>query len=329
MREVALELFDDPVWQMSRGERAAIEGLLSALRPELAIEIGSMEGACLRRVASHATEVHSFDLQPPTLEQPRNVHLHTGDSHELLPQFLAELAEQERNVDFVVVDGDHSPEGVRQDLEDLLDSPSVRHTVILIHDVANERVREGVDAVPFTAWPKVSHVELDWIPGRLFAEPALRNELWYGLGLVIVDQDRPDPHQAVYEARFHPLGPILAEVRQDVVLRELAPAGADSSAGVIDVLKRWLDELVYEISLCREREARLDGELDRLRRREAELVQAVAHNAARAEQAESAAAHMTSQWERAERALEDIKSSVSWKVTKPLRGAKRGSLGAG
>src|SRR5436305_1415542 len=100
---------------MSRGERAAVEGLLTQLGPSLAIEIGSMEGASLRRVALHAGEVHSFDLQAPTLPMPDNVHLHTGNSHELLAPFLAELADAERNVEFVMVDGDHSPEGVRQD----------------------------------------------------------------------------------------------------------------------------------------------------------------------------------------------------------------------
>ena len=89
-----MEIFEDPVWQMSLGERAAVEGVLAQLRPALAIEIGSAEGACLRRIAAHAGEAHSFDLQPPSLEMPGNVTLHTGDSHELLPPFLAELAEQ-------------------------------------------------------------------------------------------------------------------------------------------------------------------------------------------------------------------------------------------
>jgi hypothetical protein len=108
---VSAEIFDDPVWQMSLGERAALEGVLSQLQPELAIEIGSMEGACLRRIAAHAREAHSFDLNPPSLPQPDNVTLHTGDSHALLPPFLADLAERGRNVDFVAVDGDHSAEG--------------------------------------------------------------------------------------------------------------------------------------------------------------------------------------------------------------------------
>ena len=77
-------IFADTIWQMSLGERAAIEGVLAELKPRVAIEIGSMEGACLRRIAAHAEEVHSLDLQPPTLEVPANVTLHTGSSHELL-----------------------------------------------------------------------------------------------------------------------------------------------------------------------------------------------------------------------------------------------------
>jgi cephalosporin hydroxylase len=161
-----LEIFEDPVWQMALAERAAVEGVLAAMKPRLAIEIGSMEGACLRRLAIHAQEVHSFDLKPPTLSQPDNVVLHTGDSHELLAPFLAELAEQGRDVDFVMVDGDHTPEGVRRDLEDLLDSRALARAVVLIHDTANERVRAGVDAVRFEAWPKVCYVDLDWLPGR-------------------------------------------------------------------------------------------------------------------------------------------------------------------
>ncbi len=39
----AVKLFEDQVWQMSYGERAAIEGLLSGLRPKLAIEVGTAE----------------------------------------------------------------------------------------------------------------------------------------------------------------------------------------------------------------------------------------------------------------------------------------------
>ncbi len=287
-----IEIFEEAAWQMSLGERAAIEGLLCQLKPSVAIEIGSMEGACLRRIATHTQEVHSFDLNAPTLEQPDNVTLHTGDSHELLAPFLASLAEQGRGVDFAVVDGDHTPEGVRRDLEDLLDSPAVARTVIVIHDTANERVRSGIDAVRFAAWPKVAHVELDWIPGQLFAEPGLRNELWYGLGLVVVDSARSAyGNGAVYEQRYQPAGPLLAEMRELVLARERIPPRALSAREEANQLRMRLARL----SAARTREAELEAELEPLRERE----------------------------QRAQLALRNITGSASWKMTKPLRGAKR------
>jgi hypothetical protein len=292
---VPLEIFEDAVWQMSRGERAAVEGVLTQLEPSLAIEIGSMEGACLRHIAAHAGEVHSFDLNPPTLAVPDNVTLHTGNSHELLPAFLAGLEEQGRNVDFAIVDGDHTARGVRRDIEDLLDSRAVAHTVILIHDTANEEVRHGVDSVRFAAWPKVAHVELDWIPGRIFAEPGLRNELWFGLGLVLVDASRPAyANGPVFEQRYHSAGPLLAEIRELVLGRERSAAdvlwGEDSAQ-----LRKRVADLRLELGDARARAAALEAELAPLREREA----------------------------RAQRTIQNITGSASWRMTEPVRMAKR------
>lgn len=293
---MSLEIFEDPVWQMSLGERAAVEGVLAQLRPQLSIEIGSMEGAALRRLAAYSGQAHSFDLEPPSLPIADNVTLHTGDSHALLAPFLDELAHQDRNVDFVIIDGDHASEGVRQDIEDLLDAAAVARTVILIHDTANERVRSGVDAVRFAAWPKVAHVELDWIPGQLFAESALRNELWYGLGLVIVDVARPAYLSgSVYEQRYHPAGALLAQIRDLVRERERVPPGAQSPRYEAARLRRRVAELEVQLSAARTGEARLRAEVLTLRPR----------------------------LEGAQRALENITGSASWRWTEPVRGAKR------
>lgn len=212
--EAELRSLYDPSWQMSSGEQAAIEGLLAQLEPRLAIEIGTAEGVGARRIGARVAELHCFDLSPPSLELPENAVAHIGDSHQLLPQALAEFAEAERNVDLVIVDGDHSAAGVRQDIEDLLDSPAVGRTAILIHDTANERVRRGLDAVRFAAWPKVARVHLDWVPGQLFREPDLEGELWYGLGLVEVDSSRPAYGTLeVIEQRYYPAAPLLAKGR--------------------------------------------------------------------------------------------------------------------
>jgi hypothetical protein len=177
---------------MSFGERAALEGVLCQLTPRLAVEIGTAEGGSLTRVAAHSKEVHSFDLVAPraAINALPNVTLHTGDSHELLPRLLGEFADAGRNVDFVLVDGDHSTEGVRKDVVDLLESAAIAHTIILVHDTANEVVRAGLEQVDFAGYPKVAHVELDFVPGYLFNEPSLRNELWGGLGLIMIDATR-------------------------------------------------------------------------------------------------------------------------------------------
>jgi len=215
-----IQLLRDSTWQMSFGERAALEGLLAQLQPQLAIEIGTAEGGSLARVAAHSAEVHSFDLiepQPAARDLP-NVTFHTGDSHKLLPELLAHLAEEGRNVDFVLVDGDHSAEGVRQDLHDLLASPAIGRSIIVLHDTMNETVRAGLEAVSYETYPKVAYVELDFVAGYMFREPALLHELWGGLGLVVVDYTR-DAYfsEPVRQRKYYEVFQLVRTAREIVV----------------------------------------------------------------------------------------------------------------
>jgi hypothetical protein len=208
---------------MSFGERAAVEGVLALSKPRISIELGTAQGGSLERIAAHSAEVHTFDLVDPPFDRSRfeNVRFHIGDSHELLPQLLAELATAEKSVDFVLVDGDHSADGVRQDLVDLLESPAVARTLILLHDTAHEVVRRGIENVRFEAYPKVAYLELDFVAGYLFREPSLKYELWGGLGLVVVDSARlayfaPN----VRQDRYYELGLLMPVLRDLVVARE-------------------------------------------------------------------------------------------------------------
>jgi hypothetical protein len=202
--------------QMSVGERAALEGVLALAKPNLAIEIGTAEGGSLRRIAAHAGEVHSFDLvEPPSdLRELENVTFHTGSSHELLAPVLAGFAGSDRNVDFVLVDGDHSADGVRRDLSELLSSPALGRTLVLVHDTANERVREGVDAARVDRFAKVVHVDLDAVAGAMYRAPEIRHELWGGLGLILVDADEPrGADQSAHDDRRYPTAALLRQAR--------------------------------------------------------------------------------------------------------------------
>lgn len=192
---IALDLLwgESAGWQMGFGERAALEGLLSGLKPALAVEIGTYRGGSLRRIAAHSTEVHAFDLAPIVDAPPANVTFHVGDSAELLPPVLAGFEAAERNVDFALVDGDHTREAVRAELGHLLASPAVARTFILLHDSRNEGVREAIESFDYAAFGKVRCVDPDWVPARSHQERSLLGEVFGGLALVVVDASLPDP----------------------------------------------------------------------------------------------------------------------------------------
>jgi hypothetical protein len=185
--ETLLALLTSGTWQMSAAERLAVEGIVAAVRPRLAIEIGTAEGGSLQRIAAHSDEVHAFDLVEPQIDVDAmpGVTMHVGDSHANLPRVLAELADAGRTVDFALVDGDHSAEGARQDVEDLLRSPATEQTVILCHDASNPDVRRGLDAVAYGDFDKVAFVDMDFVQGVLFAEPVVDHTMWGGLGIIV------------------------------------------------------------------------------------------------------------------------------------------------
>lgn len=214
-------------WQMTLGERAAIEGVLSQLSPRLAIEIGTASGGSLRRIAAHSDEVHSFDLVEPAtaVSELPNVTLHTGDSKLLLPEFLAQLERDRRQIDFALVDGDHAADAVRRDMEALLSSRAITRCAILIHDTANDFVREGLERVSYDAYPRVRYVDLDFIAGHLSERGTFRHELWGGLGLVLVGLNTLAESPSDSEQReFYPGREVLAAFRDRLRAADSADA---------------------------------------------------------------------------------------------------------
>jgi hypothetical protein len=191
-------LFSDPTWSMAFGERAALLALVADLQPGLALEVGTYHGGALRRIAEHASEVHSFDIDPEHgvhAEALPNATFHLGDSAETLPRVLAELAGAGRHVDFALVDGLHTYDAVLADARALLASDACRHTTIVFHDSANGAVRAALEDLDLPSHPKVAAAILDFVPGYLVRPDATASagEQWNGLGLVILDENPPRP----------------------------------------------------------------------------------------------------------------------------------------
>ncbi len=238
------ELLGGSEWKMSLGERAALEGMLSLLEPSVSVEIGTLEGGSLERVSTHSELVHSFDLArhpSVTTERFPNVEFHEGDSHELLPAALSELAAAGTNIDFALVDGDHTAEGARRDVQDLLDSPATGRAVILIHDTLNERVRAGLEQVDFDR-EKVTFVELDFVVGQLWHGGSFDHALWGGLGLVVTGWElqrsapghanRPHDAAEVYETFRRTLAAGAVERPQYGEIRSLERQVLDTQASM-------------------------------------------------------------------------------------------------
>jgi hypothetical protein len=178
------------LWEMTNGERAAYVGTLAFVRPRLAVEIGSAMGGSLERTAAYSEHVHSFDRMEagPTASALPNVTFHTGNSHKLLPVWLETVVRDGQTIDFAHVDGDHRPHGVAQDVNDILSCPAF-DGVMLLHDVMNQGVRDGLDLVKFEEYPDVVYVDYDFVRGFMSKRRG-RNHLamWGGIGLVIVDR---------------------------------------------------------------------------------------------------------------------------------------------
>jgi hypothetical protein len=224
-----VDVLRDDRWQMHYGERFALEGLLRALRPRLSVEIGRAEGGSLRRIAAHSELVHSFDLVegPAALrDELPNVDFHTGNSFVQVPKTLADFGNEGQHVDFALIDGDHSAEGVRKDAEALLNAPCCRTTVMVFHDAANDGVREGLAAVGFERHPKVAMAFLDFVPGFLVERGPYRGHIWNGLGLVVLGEGHETP--IVEPHRFD--ASAVARAGRQVLMDSAAPHPATSAA---------------------------------------------------------------------------------------------------
>ncbi len=229
-----LPVMSDPLWQMTYGERFALEGLLTQLQPSLAIETGTADGGSLRRIAAHADEVHAFDIAREVArlgDDIPNATIHIGDSAVLLPRVLGDLAAGGRHVDFALIDGDHSYEGVRRDATAVVDSDACRQTVIVFHDTANAEVRAGLESLDLAAHDKVALCIWDFVPGYLVVKghPHHPHAAWNGLGLVILGGHERDERAVTMDDRYS-VAEVYGVFRDVFDARTGAPA-ADAAHG--------------------------------------------------------------------------------------------------
>jgi hypothetical protein len=177
-------------WEMAPSEQVALLFLLEQLRPKVAIEIGTRFGGSLQVLAQFCDRVYSLDIDP---EVPRrldgkfpNVEYLIGPSDQLLPPLLERLQREGAELSFALVDGDHTTDGVRKDIDNLLKFRPGVPLYIVMHDSINQNCRAGLRQANWAACPYVHAVELDFVAGTVNPSPAFRDQMWGGLALGIL-----------------------------------------------------------------------------------------------------------------------------------------------
>jgi hypothetical protein len=189
------EVFPNP-WMMSIWEKHSLISLLSVLKPEAAIEIGNADGGSLQVLYKMVPQVFALDINEEVhrvlkLQFPK-AHFHTGVSWELLPGLLNQLAEKQVKLGFILIDGDHTAEGVKKDIETILNNYTpVCRLVILFHDSFNPECRKGILAVNWEACPYVHSVDVDYVPGT-YVDDVQQNKkqpktMWGGFSLALLE----------------------------------------------------------------------------------------------------------------------------------------------
>ncbi len=188
-------------WQMTRCEKYAFASILEAARPEVAIEIGTYQGGSLQLIAKHAEKVYSIDTSSDPGERLAdhfdNVEFITGDSKQWIPAVLEKITAAGEKLGFVLIDGDHSAEGVRSDIDAVLQYVPTRPIYIVFHDSFHPASREGILAAKWGLCEHVHYVEVDFIPGVYHYEAfdtAKPRSMYGGLALaVMLPERRSDP----------------------------------------------------------------------------------------------------------------------------------------
>lgn len=187
-------------WMMSPAEQTSFTFLLQQLRPEVAIEIGTRFGGSLQILSRYCEKVYSLDIDPdvPKRLEGRfpNVEYMIGPSEQTLPPLIEQLNQSGKKLSFAFVDGDHSAEGVRTDINNLLRYVPRHSMFIVMHDSFNPECRRGLRSAEWATNPHVHAVELDFVPGVVNPSPKIRGQLWGGLALACL---MPDPRSSHFE----------------------------------------------------------------------------------------------------------------------------------
>jgi hypothetical protein len=171
-------------------ELAMHQCLLSSLKPKLSLEVGTFQGQTFSLIAEYSEHAISVDPDPSVKQKLgplfSNAEFITATSDEALPELVSRFNDKKLPLEFVFVDGNHSKEFVRRDINNLLAYQPITKTVILMHDSFNPECREGIATANWKQCDFCHFVELDFVPGIVHPDHKVRGQLWGGLAMALL-----------------------------------------------------------------------------------------------------------------------------------------------
>lgn len=170
-------------------EIISLSTFVAALQPKRIMEIGSWKGGVFKILSSIAKELAiSVDLDaygdlPGTMQERNDMfrswgsHIHplVGDSHSMATYQSVQKLLGTQKIDFLLIDGDHSYEGAKQDY--FMYSPFVRSGGwIAFHDINDSQFHRERNCYVFNLWNELQGNKIVYT----------LNKQWGGIGLIQV-----------------------------------------------------------------------------------------------------------------------------------------------
>lgn len=156
-------------------------GLLKAIvemqNNKIAVEIGSYDGGCLHAYVKLFDKVVSIDLQ--NRSQLKDAYYIIGDSHNALPVLKEIIGGKNTKIDFLMIDGDHSYDGVRADFS-LYHRLVRKGGIIAFHDILDTPLHRELFCRVDLFWNEIKKDD------RFIAHEIIDGNDWGGIGYLIV-----------------------------------------------------------------------------------------------------------------------------------------------